>query len=125
MRNTPQNEGDRTFSPILSIAAVAIPNVARASLPRKYSTVSFLDSPRSEAYERLSLWAERKWERYDFGPDHPSLMFWLLTAIFLLHCVLVVQVIVDYYPLLRRTATVLSMLILYPLAWTVNVGCTD
>jgi hypothetical protein len=69
---------------------------------------------------RLSLWAERKWERYNFGPDYPIVMFWLITALFLLQYALVVQVIVDYYSLLlRRAVLVLSILILYPLTWSV------
>jgi hypothetical protein len=69
---------------------------------------------------RLSLWAERKWEQYNFGPDYPIVMFWLITALFLLQYALVVQVIVDYYSLLlRRAVLVLSILILYPLTWSV------
>jgi len=70
--------------------------------------------------KRLSLWAERKWERYNFGPDYPFVMFWLITVFFLLQCALMVQIIVDYHSLLlRRAVLVLSMLILYPLTWTV------
>ncbi len=62
--------------------------------------------------KRLSRWGERKW--------YPSVMFWLITAVFLLQYALVVQVTVDYHSLLlRREATVLSMLILYPLTWIV------
>lgn len=71
--------------------------------------------------KKLSLWAERKWERYNFGPDYPVVMFWLITAIFLVQSALLVRVIVEYYSVLQGSILIrgVMMLVMYPLIWTV------
>jgi hypothetical protein len=74
-----------------------------------------------EHLKRLWLWTGLKWERYNFGPNYPSLMFWLITAIFLIEFAQQVRIAVEYHALLPASVlwTVAIMLLMFPFTWIV------
>jgi hypothetical protein len=69
----------------------------------------------------LSLWAERKWEPYNFGPDYPSVMFWLITLGALISYAQTVWTVMEYYNFLPTSVLFKAGLIMlvFPFTWTV------
>jgi hypothetical protein len=71
--------------------------------------------------KRLLVLAERKSEPYSFGAGYPSLMFWLITVVVLLQCVLGVQIIIQYHTVLDVSilTKAVILLLMFLLTWAV------
>jgi len=69
--------------------------------------------------KRIVLWAERRWERYNYGRDYPSVMLWLITAGAFLTYANAIKIVAQYYPLLPKSLPLKIGLVIfmYPFVW--------
>ncbi len=69
----------------------------------------------------LSLFGDRKFERYSYGPDFPAAMFWLNTLVFGVVYAGMLWLAADHLDSLRRASALLrsgAVLVLFPAIWT-------